>query len=65
LALNIVRFRHVRQLFEGAFGYSWLLYSRTHNSAQPQFIIGPQPHAGEEHVGEYPDVVSAWHAAQK
>jgi hypothetical protein len=35
-----------------------------HNSAQPQFIIGPEPHTGEQHVGEYPDVVSAWHAAQ-
>jgi hypothetical protein len=31
----------------------------------PQYIIAPAGHAGEgKHVGEYPDVASAWHAAK-
>jgi hypothetical protein len=31
----------------------------------PQYIIAPAGHAGEgQHVGKYPDVASAWHAAK-
>jgi hypothetical protein len=29
----------------------------------PQYIIAPTGHEGQ-HVGEYPDVASAWHAAK-
>ena len=38
-------------------------YSSGRNN--PQYIIAPPGDVGEgQHVGEYPDVASAWHAAK-